>query len=184
MSGAIVAKSINDSIGTPEFKGLNSIIDEQLTRFNRNLNDTLVDFVEKLKTQQAKGLRASDKTYWVFNNGFAHVQGREWKQIGETLVINYDGSIAITARIQVNHRTGAVAQAQLNGTPITILNESNLDNKDIEIGGSETIKVKAGDVLKVGGYTFSVEGTDQIGSSYFNFRILAETMDISGITVE
>jgi hypothetical protein len=184
MSGAIIAKSINDSIGTPDFKGLNSIIDEQLTRFNRNLNDTLVDFVERLKTQQAKGLRASDKIYWVFNNGFARVQGSAWKQIGETLVINYDGSIAISAKIEVDGRARVVAQAQLNGTPITILDKSNPDYSKIEIEGSETIKVKAGDVLKVGGYAFSMDSTDQLGASSFNFRILAETMDISGIIVE
>lgn len=43
MSNAIVAKAINDSIGTQDFKGLNTILDEHLNKLDeilqRNAND-------------------------------------------------------------------------------------------------------------------------------------------------
>jgi hypothetical protein len=49
MSNAIVAKAINDSIGTQDFKGLNTILDEQLTRWDELFDDKLQKFNEAIE---------------------------------------------------------------------------------------------------------------------------------------
>lgn len=41
MSSAIVAKAVNDTIGTPQFKGLNSILDEHLNKLDAVLKENI-----------------------------------------------------------------------------------------------------------------------------------------------
>ena len=41
MSDAIVAKAVNDTIGTPQFKGLNSILDEHLNKLDVVLKENI-----------------------------------------------------------------------------------------------------------------------------------------------
>ena len=41
MSDAIVAKAVNDTIGTPQFKGLNSILDEHLNKLDLVLKENI-----------------------------------------------------------------------------------------------------------------------------------------------
>ena len=72
MSDALVAKALNDTLGTPEFKGLNTILDRQLGAFNEKFSTTLDDFNSVLKAtlddfaakEVGRALKISENLYW------------------------------------------------------------------------------------------------------------------------
>lgn len=55
---AITAKAINDSLGTKDFKGLNTIMDEQLQRVVSSLDD----FVQNLPPKIEEAIKAASNT--------------------------------------------------------------------------------------------------------------------------
>lgn len=168
MSGAIIAKSINDSLGTNDFKGLNTILHEELTQFNETLNDTLVEFIDKLKAHDAKGLRASDKACWVLRS-YGDSQGTP-------LTVNYDGVVRVDA-IERKSRGDYTFSVSLNGaTKNIVLTKQNEESNVSDATGSIYLSVRAGDVLSA-----SVSGHSPSSTGGWQVVVMAEVYDFSGI---
>lgn len=168
MSGAIVAKAINDSIGTGDFKGLNAILHEELTQFNETLNDTLVEYINELKSHDAKGLRASDKVSWVLRS-YGDSQPNP-------LTVNYDGVVKVQA-IERQSRGNYTFAVSLNGASKNIVLTKQNEESDVsDAEGGIYLSVKAGDVLSA---TASAPSASPTGG--WQVVVMAEVYDYSGI---
>jgi hypothetical protein len=168
MSGAIVAKSINDSLGTNNFKGLNTILHEELTQFNETLSETLVEYINELKSHDAKGLRASDKVSWVLLS-YGDSQPNP-------LTVNYDGVVKVQA-IERQSRGDYTFAVSLNGALKNIvLTKQNEELNVSDAEGCIYLSVKEGDVLSA-----KATGKSPPSTGGWQVVVMAEVYDFSGI---
>lgn len=173
MSGAIVAKAINETIGTPEFKGLDRVLAELLKQNNDNIERILTDFTSNL---EAKGLLASEDVLYIAaeGGGYTQVGGYEENVISD-----------ITFRTKGSIRIGVVLSGSLMDTRnmyFTIeLNEkliySTAEKKSDYI--SSAIKIKKGDVLKAN--IRHTTNTTESGTLSYKITINAKEVNLTGI---
>lgn len=99
---AIVAKAINDSLGTKNFKGLNTIFDEQLDRFVSSMIEELPKRIEdSIKGSSvpfymaASGVSDGKKENFINYVLLAEPLDEPNKKIGKTCVFKGTGTIAV-----------------------------------------------------------------------------------------
>ena len=100
---AIVAKAVNDSIGTQDFKGLNTILEEQLDKFVSSMIEELPKSIEdSIKGSAIPFYVATDYADESSNGSFikhnllrGYRKGTDGK-IGKTYVFKGSGTIAVS----------------------------------------------------------------------------------------
>ena len=174
---AIVAKALNSTIGTADFKGFDQVIKAVLEENNTNIERILTDFTTKMN---AKGLVASeDLYYYVWNGNFRNNIGSDSNitaNLGESVTFKCNGSVKIN--LSAVEARGDF-KVYLNDTQV--LRQIQTDAGKIE--ASEHLAIHIGDVLRC-----EVTGEYDVGTSkyyaYANkgvFSITAKEANLSGI---
>lgn len=174
MSGAIVAKAINETIGTPEFKGLDRVLAELLQQNNDNIERILTDFTANL---EAKGLVASDDVLYV-----AAQQKTRHTQVGayeEKVISNITFRTKGSIKVGVNYIV-SVFETERMELKITLNNETIYSGRKTESNYiSEIIKIKKGDVFKA--ILRHTANTTEGGNIGYTITINAKDVNLTGI---
>lgn len=128
---AIVAKALNDSIGTESFKGFNTILDEQLDR----LISSVDDFVENLPPRVEAAIKAASNTiltpstddllYDVLLEAGGSTTSKEEGQVGRGFVFKCNGAVLIKCRVTSDKVYGGQLYYLKNDEKVVLYNRSN-----------------------------------------------------------
>lgn len=166
---AIVAKAINDSLGTDTFEGLNTILKNALSNFNEETSEILNDFSNKIeeaiRSGISTGLVADDENiYWNFTPDFAHKDLSIGEYLSRPIKFYTDGSIRV--KWDSDYGYGIMPFFEINGK------EYN--------GNNSVIPIHYGDVLTAG---INITNDSALLSPVKTFAIYAKTIDTSCIDV-
>ncbi len=146
MSNAIVAKAINSTIGTPEFKGLDEIFNEHLDK----LDEVLKENIEGIKEAVLPVSNLSNPIY-NFRQGdgiIASVNSNN--NYEKTIEFGYDGVLAMKIRRGVPDSSdkGYVLEmsdvTEIGDYQLAYIEESGVDNTSLT-----AIKVKEGSQISI-----------------------------------
>ena len=150
---AIVAKALNSTIGTGNFKGFDQVIKEVLEENNTNIERILTDFTTKMN---AKGLVASDNLYYyLWKGNFGHSEGYDnggTVPVGDSITFNCNGSVNIGYSATSSKGNFRVYLNDVFAFGISPTNEEKVNY----------LKINAGDVLRC-----EVERTYDTGTSKY-----------------
>ena len=167
---AIVAKAINDSLGTDKFEGLNTILKNALSNFNEETSEILNNFASQLEESIRSGISTglvadTENIYWNFTPDFCNRTFVPGRYLSRTIKFYTNGSICVKC-----DSTYGRSEVQ----PFF-----EIDGKTYN-GGNVTIPIHYGDVLTAG--IKVVKDGASVGPTE-NFCIYAKTIDTSCIDV-
>ena len=161
---ALVARAINDSLGTSDFKGLNSIIQETLDNFTNDFSNKVGDTI---RGAISNGVVASENELFVIDIGNNTVLGSSYAYIGEPITFRCKGSYV------------KLAVGYYNSDLVSVVWEKNGKSVYDRLGGIPNfLKVSYGDTIRV-----KVKATGATTEYCPKLSICADVVDLSCLDV-
>lgn len=176
MSGAIVAKALNSSIGTSQFKGFDEIIKAELGKNNEILERVLTDYANK---SLCKGYAiAEEPLFYLLKDHSAELRfaSNSEFELGNSIVFNCNGFIAVKCP---NRNSYGSIRIKLNNEVVDTVYLEQTGEFGIEL------QIHKGDRLSLFGVPsyYASEDNYRFAASRLTMSINAKEVNLAGLEV-